>query len=406
MPHSPHGEDSQGLIHLLRRSFVAISAGFVGMILNFTYQLILSRQLSTSDFSEAAFALSIVSVLGLAAFPIRLDVLESILFADNQDLQRNRIPGLRRYLPSITKTTTLLCGFLVAMAPLLQVHIVTLVAVGLNTVPLMLVGYLAGVFLAKQRILGLMVIGVLLSSGKLLSGIIGVWFGAPVSVLLLLLALSSSIIVVSVYRSLGNEFAPKGRFKIRESANSLVGFLAVVALGQSDILALGFISNRQTAGEYATAAVLGKLTLLLAFAISDLSHESIVRTQTSVHAGTRVMDRGRVVIVVGGVLWILVMVAMGNRLTQIVIRSEFNTSPNVLGGIALVSLLQGLIIFSGYRHISASCRFWYLIPLSGCGLVVGVNTFFSSTSGSIICLTVAILVVVIFALEVVQISWD
>lgn len=386
---------------MIKGSTLVIAVSIASLALNFTYQLVLSRRFIPETYAEVAFSLSIISVLGLLAFPIRVDVLNFASSA-RTDGREVFLPGLKKYIQSILFITAFVTGVLVASCGFLSLSAMTLFSIGLNMFPLMVAGYVAGSLLASRRIASLAIVGVIYSVGKLLSGLAVAWLGLSVSAAVALLGLSSTIVALIASCAIGDCCGDDAKFQFRKSLSPMFGYLSVIGLGQSDIVALGFIESRELAGSYAVSAILGKLVLIVAIAVSDVSHESIIRLRNSDRDLERIRLQGQILILVIGLAWGVIMSFAGVHLTRSFVSQHFQGSPLMMGGVALIALLQGLIVYAGYFHIAGGQKLWMLVPVIASVLVVCANYAIAKSSVSMIAITLIILVTCLIVLEVVK----
>jgi O-antigen/teichoic acid export membrane protein len=346
--------EGRGFSRMSLNTTMLVVGGLVTLGISYLFQIIAVRNRTADEYAEIAVMMSMISLLGLLAFPVRTHVLT--YFArdeiDPDGSIHQRPPAFRNYIKFSLKATVvvLLVAFLIA--PAFTIEFKSLVTLVIFAVPMTLSGYVSGALLGLKRERLLVVVGILYSLGKLSCGIILVFFDLPNWFLFVGISASTTLIVCCAIGLIAKSDQSLPELTMRWALPPLYGIATILLFSQADIIGLGLIRRDSVSSRYAAAAVIGKVVLLVAVSISDLIQPKLLDSRTSTEERVRLQVESYVGILVSGIVVTIVLWLAGERIVPTLLGSSYSDLGKLPALLAIVGTLQGLSICAGYFLIS------------------------------------------------------
>ncbi len=387
--------EGRGLSRRSKTTALLVAGGFVTLGLSYLFQVITVRNRTADEYAEVAVMMSMISLLGLLAFPVRTHVLT--YFAHDEigldgSIQQ-RPPAIRNYFRFSFKATLVVLIIAVLIAPAFTIEFESLVTLGTFAIPMSLSGYVSGALLGSNRERLLVVVGILYALGKLGCGIILVFLDLPNWFLFVGIAVSTSLIVVCIIGRIAKSGQSSPELTIRWALPPLYGIATVLFFSQVDIIGLGLIHSDMVSSRYAAAAVTGKIVLLVAVSISDLIQPKLLDSRTSSEERVRIQLESYVGIFGSGIVVTILLWFAGERIIPTLLGSNYSDLGKLPASLAIVGTLQGLSICAGYFLIShgKTNRLW-LFAL-GNVVILAMSRYLVSSEWQLLCVTLIVSIV-------------
>lgn len=343
---------------LLRRgglSFVVATTAVAG--LNFVFHLLISRLLGPSYYGALGAVLNVISVLAVPLGAVQLAVTQAVANSASRErasLGRLTIKAMLWGLAAMVAVwvlSPLVDGFLNLQSPLADL------AIGL-WVPLAVVAaVLQGALLAELRFAPV-AIATFLGGGvlRLVSGalLVSAGFGLAGAVAATVIGqvFTTATLMLVARREVFAKGCDPVRISLRDAVLSIAALAGYTTLTGIDVFLARHFLAPVTAGRYAAGAIAGHIALFLPGALVTVAFPRLVSANASGTSTRKTLTETLGLVTVIGLAAFLVLAGVPGLVVDLLFGPKYLAAASIVGIIALISVLLGVIGLLTYFHIA------------------------------------------------------
>ncbi len=335
-------------------SFVVATTGVNG--LNFLFHLLISRQLGPSYYGALGAVLNVISVLAVPLGAVQLAVTQAVVSGTGKERMSLRRLTAKAALWSVAAmaavwiATPLIDGFLNLKSPFFDLAIGAWVPLAVVAAVLQgaLLGKLRFVPVAVATFLGggalRLVCGALLVAG-------GFGLQGAVAATVIGQVFTTSVLLLIARREVFARGLNQARISLRDAALSIAALAGYTMLTGIDTFLARHYLAAVAAGLYTAAAVAGHIALYLPAALVAVAFPRLASAHAAGTGTGKALTQTLGLVTVIGLAAFAVLAGVPGVVVGVLFGSNYLDAASIVGIIALISVILGIISLFTYFHI-------------------------------------------------------
>ncbi len=397
-------------IDLEKNSLILFFIMMIGNVLNYVFQIVMGKLLSTSDFGTVNALLSLCTVLSTPALIVTVvsSKFTTKLIADGREDE----------VPWFTSRMVRFAFFVVAAVSVVGLCFSRLLSsfFKIESMPLVLLTFLlaaatciisvySGVLQGTKRFIAYGIQGDISTAAKLVGSVVFVLLGAKVFGVLFalilgnILALAYAMFTLRKYITGKKEGKDNGELKkqIMSFGVSAIGMQICSAVIQNGdvLLVKAFSENSAEAGIYSSGAVLGKIALYLSGAVTAVLFPMVAEAVAKRENTRRLLLRAVLFGGVPAILYSVVLNLFGGTIIGLLFDDRYLSAIPLLFPICLLMVPVALVVIEMNYFLALGRSAFFLSTLSvGCVICVVLVSIFHSSVSQMLYLMSGVMIVV------------
>jgi O-antigen/teichoic acid export membrane protein len=351
-----HGLRRRMLPGVLSRGGWSMVVGATGVSgLNFVFHVLISRLLGPSSYGALGAVLNVISVLAVPLAAVQLAVTRAVVSGAAKERMSLRTLTVKAMLWG----TAAMVAFW-TLSPLMEGFLnlessVTDLALGV-WIPLAVVAaVLQGALLGELRFVPVAVASFVgggalrLVSGALLVSA-GFGLGGAVAATVIAQAFTTAMLLLVARREVFAKGLDPTRISLRDAVLSITALAGYTTLTGIDVFLARHYLAPVAAGRYAAAAIAGHIALFLPGALVTVAYPRLVSATATGARKTLAETVGLVTVI--GLAALAVLAAIPGVVVEVLFGPNYLGAADIVGIIALISVLLGIIGLLTYFHIA------------------------------------------------------